>query len=196
MKTLIDISPERTGNGFRMFEIYPKIKDAVIIRGMHLVNYHPIFPTYPEFATPYQKLDLLKDKYPDAYVFYVDREKEKWIRSLYNHWVSQGGTLRFYDWYNNLMDKRIFETDDLIDYAKKIFGDNFYLLDFGKITSDPNAEFNLLLSHFGLDTIYIVNNKHNSSFNDRQIDFNRFLNKVHNCFFDVRKLIELFRGKP
>lgn len=189
MKTLIDISPERTGNAFRFREIYPKIKDAAVIKGMHLVQYkHPV---YPEFATPYEKLDLLKDKYPDAYVFYVDRKKKTWIVSLYNHWVKHGGTLRFTDWYNNMMDKRIFETDELIKHAKKVFGNNFYLLSFERLARDPNTEFNQLLSHFGLNTIVIVNRIHNASFNSRQVKLCRILNKVYNNYGKVRNWVEL-----
>lgn len=189
MKTLIDISPERTGTGFRWNEIFPKIKDATVIKGMHLVQYkHPV---YPEFATPYEKLDLLKNKYPDAYVFYVDRNKETWIVSLYNHWVKHGGTLRFTDWYDNMMDKRIFETDELIKYAKKVFGNNFYLLNFMRLIENPNIEFNKLLSYFGLNAIFVDNKKHNISFNGRQVELCRILNKVYNNYGKVRNWVEL-----
>lgn len=191
MKTLIDISPERTGIAFRLKEIYPKIKDATIIKGMHLINYHPIYPTYPEFATAYQKLDLLKHKYPDAYIFYVDRDLNEWIISLYNHWVKHGGTLNYFDWLNYRLDKRIFETHDIINYAKNVFGNNFYLLNFESLMKNPNKEFNQLLSHFELNTIVINNRKHNASFNNRQIRLNRFLNKVIANYGIAREWIEL-----
>ena len=193
MKTLIDISPERTGNGFRFREIYPKIKDAVVIKGMHIVQYkyRVTKNTYPEFATPYEKLKLLKNKYPDAYVFYVDRDKDEWIPSLYNHWIKHGGTLKFTDWHNNVMDRRVYETDKLIDHAKKVFGDNFYLLNFKCFVDDPNTEFNRLLSHFGLDAIVIVNEKHNASWNSRQVELCRFFNRIVANYGKAREWVEL-----
>ena len=188
MKTLIDISPERTGTAFRMFEVFPKIKDATVIRGMHLVQYKYIKPC-PEFATPYEKLDLLKKKYPDACFLYVDRDRETWVVSLYNHWVRHGGTLSFETWYDNVMNKQIFITDRLIGYAEEIFGDNFYLMRFEDMVVNPNVEFNKMLSYFGLKPIVVNNNGHNSSLSDRQIGLNRFLNKVHNRYFVVRRLM-------
>jgi len=193
MKTLIDISPERTGTAFRLREIYPKIKDATVIRGMHLVQYHPIYPMYPEFATPYEKLDLLKKHYSGAFVFYVDRKKETWIKSMYNHWVRQGGTLRFTDWHNNVMDKRVFDTDELIKYARRVFGDNFYLLGFEEFVLHPTVEFNKLLSYFCLNTIVVCNKKHNSSFNIRQTNLCRILNKVYNRCGRVSSWVDLLR---
>ena len=188
MEILIDISPPRTGNVFRWNEIFPKIKDADVVRSIHILKY---MYTVKEFVTPYEKLDLLKKHYPDAFVFYVDREKNSWIVSLYNHWVKYDGTLSFDDWYSTILDTMVFDTDKLIEYARKVFNNNFYLLNFERFIKEPEIEFNRLLSFFGLNTITVSNNKHNASFTYRQVGLCRVLNKVFNKHCVGRNWVKL-----
>lgn len=77
---------------------------------------------YHKYCSGLEMLDRLKRLYPNAKIILIERNKEDWLKSLYQQHRADGGTAihfnGYQDWYDNHLDHNILHFDE---YRKKLY---------------------------------------------------------------------------
>lgn len=120
-------------------------------------------------------LDKLKLMYPNAKIIVGIREKEKWKKSLYNHYVKAGGYLPYDKWLTKI-NVDYFDMESYIKDLKKKFK-LVYVYNFDDI-KNQNKFVENLCNFMELPIPMFTNKLHNVSLTKMQLKILRILNRV------------------
>lgn len=135
-------------------------------------------PSYPKMAGIEFRDMILKGVYGyygDVKIIIAIRDKDKWVKSLYNQYVKTGFFYSYDKWYNIIFDKRFLDFYDYISNIKKMFSDVFIF---------DLEVFNIkdLCYFIGVDYNKVNNEKANRSLTSNMINTMRIYNFIKEAY--------------
>jgi len=181
MDVIFHVGLHKTGTTFLQREVFPKIeglnynlydsdKSEYILdkNGINLISREG-FSGLPLASVKLNALDRdlfaygISKKYPDARVILGIRNKEDWLKSLYNLYVKGGGYLSYDTWFDNF-DKSYLDFERYIDLLNDLF-DEVYVYNFEDLRNNKKKCIQDLCDFIGLDPPSFEDKIHNKSWN-------------------------------
>jgi len=69
----------------------------------------------------FEKLDKLKRNFPEAKILLIYRNKNRWVKSVYNQYVKEGGKYSFSKWFERVFDTEFLDYESMFSYLKNNF---------------------------------------------------------------------------
>jgi len=178
----IYVGLRKTGSTFLHREIFPKIRN----QGFNIISSDDFsghlntiikVDDYCKYKTRENMLTKLKKDYPNANIIIGVREKNEWLKSMYNLYVKQGGFRDYNYWYNNLLNHDYLNFEKYLNELKNNFS-NVFVYDFNFIKKDMEGFISDLCNFIGCKIPDYNNKVHRKSWNERQVKLARFINKI------------------
>ena len=167
--------------------------------GKNLISYEglsgPTDTIDENYGSQCKTLRKLKLLYPDAKIILVKRIKSRWLKSLYKQFIShpvRANMCKDYDdWYENILNKNILNTDDYIATLEDTF-ESVLILDFGDLVINNDLFIQKICKFMQVSLPSNYNRKRsNVRLNDRQLGLIRLLGKlkIPTCINKITTLI-------
>ena len=153
---IIHLGFERTGTTFLQKNVFPFCNERVLSN--EFLSGHPVSPL--RFGIELRTIILKgsREHFGNVKIILGIRDKDKWVRSLYNTYISGSGFYSFDKWYADIFDERYLDYLSYISEIKSLF-DDVFIFDLD--------EFNIkeLCKFINVDVSKIRNEKVNRSLN-------------------------------
>lgn len=180
-KMIIHVGFARCGSTFLQKNVFPLSKKKIISNELFSGN-----PAYPvRFDTDFRDMMVkgLREKYgKNSNVILCIRNKDDWIKSLYNQYIRRGYFYSFDRWFNEIFDKKFLFFDEYIDDLKDNF-DDVYVFDLD--------EFDLkkICDYIGVNVDDVKIEKVNKSINKLSLRMVRYSNFLREGFFRLNEVL-------
>ncbi|MHA2039963.1 MAG: sulfotransferase [Promethearchaeota archaeon] len=126
----------KTGTSWLQQILFPKLnvhlirrrKDFITIpiNGKIIISLEALSGSY-KYSVDYRNYlaNGMKAVYPDAKIIVGLREKNSWLKSMYNQGVKRGVFKETFDEWNNSIDPRILDFDNYVNKLNELFDDVF-----------------------------------------------------------------------
>jgi hypothetical protein len=124
-----------------------------------------------------EKLEKIKNLFPQARIIIGIRDKTDLLVSLYKKYIICGGVLRYPEFLEKIMTVEKLNYEPYIDYLVKLFGkENVYIYNFQYLKDDVHGFVDDLCDFIGVDSPNFKNIKKNRGYSLWQLKLSRILN--------------------
>ena len=125
---------------------------------------------------PTYVVDALKTLFPTAKAFVVTRERNSWLRSLYNQYVRgrSFGQMHYDEWYETIGSKMM-EQEDFVEYLNKIF-EEVLVMDFKEFIASKQDFLTRICEYIGITYVPVDIGRSNKSLTKQALQFRRWAN--------------------
>lgn len=186
---IIHIGLPKTASTFLQYDVFPKMKDinfgtADLVSWddyslkegcVNLYSSETFIGDATNSKLSFEKLREISKRYPDLKIIVVLRDNEKWLPSLYNQYIRNGGVYKYDKWRSMVFDERFMDDNMIIDELRRI-SKNVVVLNFEELKRDSNVFVSNMCKDIGIPVPVFENNIRGKSLGPFAIKFLRFTN--------------------
>lgn len=162
-KVIVHLGLEKTGSTFLHDAIFTKLRGVEFHRKSRFKRFEQIVDTRPDvdhlfrFETDREFeniVDRIAAHRPGAFVFFVLRRQDSWLKSKYHYHIRKHGFKKLREFFDLKHDTGEWKKDEMllrpkIDYALKRFPGRVLLLNYQQLRNDQGAFVNAILQFVG-----------------------------------------------
>jgi len=188
----LHIGMQRTGSTFLQREVFPRIDICFGRRLSDVDNFKKCSRVLisneniwwcdngsSSFGRRFEKLDVLKKRFPDAKIVFGVRDQKDLLLSWYKKYVIKGGVLSFQDFQRDMVCFSDLDYTGYVERLKQVYGSgNVLVYSFEDLKNSPVGVVEKICGFFGVSCPVFGNVVYNRGYSLWQLKLCRLLNNV------------------
>ena len=178
----IHVGLHKTATTYLQKNYFPKINMKYISNELLSGNINSFDNEFIDLKRELILLGIYTKYGKDIKVIIGIRNKEEWIKSVYNQVVKSTSYFKSFKSFCEVYNYDFM--NDYVKYTEFLFGNNLYIFNYDKFKEDQQNELDKLSNFLGVDIVFYNDNIVNSSISGLNLIFKRLLN----LFYEFVKL--------
>ena len=184
MKTLLHVGYPKCGSGFLQKEVFPRLPINVI-SSEYICGNTFYKKAHYGLLDRYDIIKAYKNKYPNAYVLLIIRDRDELIDSLYSQSMRNRYSYSYNEYVTEILDKELLDFDKYIIFLNTLW-DNVLVLDFKDFKVHKHKFIKDICNFVGIQNVVFDDVTYNKRFGKMRLFVNRYLNSF---YWNFKKII-------